>query len=826
MKNKFLILLLLFVSLGLSVIADESRFEVKDIELSNNGDFINTGSGKFISADGRFEIIAENFLYNKKEKLLNVFKGIAINKSNNLKIKFDKSNYNEKKFILAAEGNVKINDPNNNLLIKSDRIIINRKKDFLTLEGNIEINDSNNNLLINSKIITIDRKNNIIKSDTNSSIQDKFKNIFTVSKFEFNKNKNLIKIENSNFKDLEDNNFNIKLAYIDTVSNKLLGKDIMINLNNLSFNKENEPRIKGKSISLDTDITEISKGVFTPCKKTDKCPPWQLSAEKIRHIKSKQIIDYKNVWLKVYDVPVVYFPKFFHPDPTVKRQSGFLIPSFKTSLNKNTFLSVPYYKVLSRNKDLTFTPRFYAKDQLLLQTEYREVNKNSKIFTDFSVANESGEKFKSHFFYKLDKNFDFQRFDKSELNFRLEKASNDTYLKGNNIISPIINNYGLLETSVGLNFNSEDLDIKTDIIVYENLNISKNSDKFEYIFPKINLTKRYKTNKTLNGNFIFSSNNFIQNYQTNIWEKINVNNLTFKSNPNITRAGFYNNYEFLIRNANSDTQNSVNYKKGENFYLSGLFQFNSSLPLTKTSDQNNKIFTPKISLKISPNNNTKDIRNVNNKLDVNNIFALDRISSSNTVEGGLSLTYGSDFLIFDKKNSRDIFALKLANNLRLKEHDDLPNNNQLGAKTSNFVAETIYSPNKYFTTKYNISTKNNLYDVNYENLSAEININNFVTTFDYLNENNNSEKNSYLLNKTAFKFDDSKNISFSTRQNKKTNLTEYYNLMYQYRNDCLIASIEYKKNYYEDRDIKPEESIFFKLSIVPFGETSTPNLKK
>ena len=50
--------------------------------------------------------------------------------------------------------------------------------------------------------------------------------------------------------------------------------------------------------------------------------------------------------------------------------------------------------------------------------------------------------------------------------------------------------------------------------------------------------------------------------------------------------------------------------------------------------------------------------------------------------------------------------------------------------------------------------------------------------------------------------------------------------MYQYRNDCLIASIEYKKDYYEDRDIKPEESIFFKLSIVPFGETSTPNLKK
>ena len=95
-----------------------------------------------------------------------------------------------------------------------------------------------------------------------------------------------------------------------------------------------------------------------------------------------------------------------------------------------------------------------------------------------------------------------------------------------------------------------------------------------------------------------------------------------------------------------------------------------------------------------------------------------------------------------------------------------------------------------------------------------------------LNENNLDEKNSYLLNKTSYKFDNSNSLSFSTRQNKKTNLTEYYNLIYQYRNDCLTASIEYNKNYYEDRDIKPEESIFLKLSIIPFGETGTPNLKK
>ena len=68
--------------------------------------------------------------------------------------------------------------------------------------------------------------------------------------------------------------------------------------------------------------------------------------------------------------------------------------------------------------------------------------------------------------------------------------------------------------------------------------------------------------------------------------------------------------------------------------------------------------------------------------------------------------------------------------------------------------------------------------------------------------------------------------SIFSRENKEKDLTEYYNLIYQYKNDCLAASIEYNKNYYDDRDIKPQENIYLKLTIMPFGQVaSTPNLK-
>ena len=45
----------------------------------------------------------------------------------------------------------------------------------------------------------------------------------------------------------------------------------------------------------------------------------KITSDEIHHDKIKKQINYKNAWLEIYDFPVVYFPKFFHPDPSVKR---------------------------------------------------------------------------------------------------------------------------------------------------------------------------------------------------------------------------------------------------------------------------------------------------------------------------------------------------------------------------------------------------------------------------------------------------------------------------------------------------------------------------
>ena len=66
-----------------------------------------------------------------------------------------------------------------------------------------------------------------------------------------------------------------------------------------------------------------------------------------------------------------------------------------------------------------------------------------------------------------------------------------------------------------------------------------------------------------------------------------------------------------------------------------------------------------------------------------------------------------------------------------------------------------------------------------------------------------------------YKFDESNYLTFNTRRNRKIDLTEYYNLVYEYKNDCLIAGIKYKKTYYQDRDLLPTEDLMISITIFP-----------
>ena len=795
MKNKIIInILFLFLSFFIknNIYANEFTFDVTDIKILDNGNVIHANLGVAKSINNKIQIEADKFIYNK---LLST---------------------------LEAKGNATAKSLEQDIYIEADKFIYDEKISILNARGDVEIQDLKKKVTFQSKEIFYNTESKIIRSNTESTIRDHLGNTFVVKSFVYTLNDGLVKINKAKVKDIEKNLVHLEKAYINLNSNKLIGKDISIDFNNKSFQNDNEPRLKGNTVVTDGDETLVTKGVFTTCKKNDNCPPWQLSAQEVKHDKKKKTIYYKNAWLKLYDKPVFYFPKFFHPDPSVKRQSGFLMPTFEDSSTLGASLNVPYYLVIANNKDLTLKPRFYSEEKLLLQTEYREVNAKSNHILDFSFVTKKGSTSKSHFFSKTAKKLNFDNFDESELNFQIQQTSDDTYLKTYKLKSPIISETGQLTSSLEVSAYRDDLSLNTDFYVYENLS-KEDSDRYEFVYPSFTILKELDTDDKFNGNFSINSSGYLKNYDTNIFEKVLVNDLIYNSNAKITDKGFKNSYNFLFKNINTEGKNSSKYNNDKDYKIGSLIEFNSSYPLKKEGDSFDKMFKPILSLKFSPNT-SKNIKDANRRIDINNIYSFNRIGFNDTLEGGASITYGTEFSKTNKSD-KEVFGLKIANILRVEEEKKLPATSGMGNKTSDIIGNLNYDPNDLFRFNYDFSIDENLKDTNYQLINSEFKINNFVTTFEYLNENKTGINNSYLSNKTTYKINDSNNLILEARENKKTNATEFYNLIYQYRNDCLIAAIEYNKDYYTDRDLKPEENIFFKLTIIPFGETSSPNLK-
>ena len=93
----------------------------------------------------------------------------------------------------------------------------------------------------------------------------------------------------------------------------------------------------------------------------------------------KKLMNYKNATLKIYNVPVLYFPKFFHPDPTVVRQSGFLKPRLNDSNVVGGSITIPYYGVISENKDYTLVTTLFDKNTKMIQNEFRQSDQKIKF---------------------------------------------------------------------------------------------------------------------------------------------------------------------------------------------------------------------------------------------------------------------------------------------------------------------------------------------------------------------------------------------------------------------------------------------------------------
>ncbi len=756
----------------------------------------------------------------------------------NLQINSSKVNLDKESQFMILEGNVSANDDKNNI-ITTDYATYDKKIDTIETKGKTKIITSQGYQIFGSDV-TFDNKKKIISSENETEIIDKDGNQIKVEMFKYIIETSIFFSKGKvNVLDINNNIYNFSEIYIDEKENKMVGSDVKAFLNDESLknNTENDPRFFANTVSITKNKSIFNKGIFTYCKIDEEkdCPPWTIQSEKIEHSSTQKTIYYKNAVLKVYDFPIFYFPKFSHPDPSVKRKSGFLAPNFQTNTTVGSGISVPYFVNISRDKDLTLTPKLYFNENPLLLAEYRQSFKNSFLIVDAGYTNGYRESTlkktkgsRAHFFSKFNLDLSNNSNETKSIDLKIQRTNNDTYFKIHDINTSLVeNDINILENTLDYTYELEDLYFGANMSVFENITRDRN-EKFEYLLP-VNLEKNLLISENY-GALDLSSNLVVRNYEVNKQTEFLVNDFNWNSNKWVSGFGLENQIQGKIKTVAYNAQNDTNYKIDEkNAELSSVVGLMTKYGLYKNDKEEKNIFSlvPKTLVRYAPGH----MRRVDSgRLKYSNIFDLNKLNQIDVIENGMSASVGVDFKKNEFNKSSGVgaekFSISLGQVINEKENKDMPSKSSLDQRFSDVVGESALNLNNNLALKYNFAIDQSYKELNYNEVGADLEINKAKFNISYLEEKNHIGSNEYVQSDIKFAVNNSNTFNFSTKRNLVTNSSEFYNLSYNYSNDCLTAGIAYRREFYEDRDLEPANRLMFTISIVPFAILNSPNVKR
>ena len=756
-----------------------------------------------------------------------------------LEIKSSGIEFDNNSKITIFKGNVSSVDEKGNKLF-SDYLKYNKPDEIIETKGQTKIITSEG-YEITSKDVIFDNSKNEIYSDNKTSVIDKDGNNILLERFNYSILTNIFFSKgNIKLKDINNNNYYFSEIYIDETKNKIIGSDVKMFLNqpNISISADNEPRFFANTIAVTGKTTTLEKGIFTYCKNRgdDKCPPWTLQSKKIKHDLTSKTIYYDNVVLKIYDFPIFFSPKFSHPDPTVKRRSGLLVPSLSDSTTVGIGLSTPYFWNLANNKDITFTPKFYLNENPLLLSEYRQDFANSFLIVDTGYTQGYKKKDKkktkggrAHFFSKFNMTLLDEQVKKSSLELNLEKVSNDTYFKVYDVKSSLVEkDKSILENKVDFVYQDKNFYLGLTPSFYEDTN-KLGHKRHEYLLP-LNIEKNIMSSEKY-GVLDLGSSLKLRNYETNKQTNFLINDFNWKSKKWLNSLGVENYFEGLFKNVNYEAKNTSEYKNNEdNSELHSAVGYFAKFPLYKENFTSKSFhsLTPKFLLRYAPGH----MRNIEtgNRFNYSNLFNLNKINEPDIVESGLSSSLGFEYKknkLSDKNQVGDeIFSISAGQVISNKENMDIPSSTSLDQQFSDVVGEAKYNISNKMNLNYNFSIDQGYKNFNYNEIGTDFIFDKVKFNLNYLQEKNHIGEQEFVQTGLDLRLNNSSQLTFDTKRNLLTSSAEFYNLSYNYINDCLKAGIAYRREFYTDRDVEPANSVMFTISIVPFAEISSPNLSK
>lgn len=587
---------------------------------------------------------------------------------------------------------------------------------------------------------------------------------------------------------------------------------------------------------------DLRNAVYSPCRLCDddpsRPPLWQVKSVKVVHDKQRQTIEYSDAWLEVAGVPVFYTPYLSHPDPTVKRKSGFLAPSFGSSSVTGTFITTPYYFNIAPNADATLTPTITTDESVIMAGEYRHKFeegdfkvrgslKQSTPDSKLTYTTEDGiSGIRGHIAAK-------GRFDQDETwrwGFDVNRQSDDAYMSRfgytNDNTLPNISNalasQGYAEGFRGRNY------IYGGGTVFQTTLTNPDQQQLPLILPLLDFNHvsepdKYGSYSTLDANMLaLSRSNGNDTRRLSVrsgWElpytapRGDVYTLSAKM-----MGDFYHTNGLTV--TGQDKTSNFAYRLMPQVALDWRYPF--------ISGKGNvyQMLEPIAAIVVSPyGGNSPDIPNEdseNLEFDDTNLFSHNRFAGLDRVEGGPRINYGIKWGAFGKGGGST--SLLVGQSYRYKTDDTFTEGSGLEDELSDIVGRVHVSPNSLLNIFYRTRLNKSNFETrrNEVNLSAGTTALRFSTRYAYFDRQNDSEfaAREEISGSISSQLTETWRTGFNLSRDLIENDFRSMNLNLTYEDECFLFSSTLRRTFFQNQELHPENSLIFRFLFKTLGEVS------
>lgn len=462
----------------------------------------------------------------------------------------------------------------------------------------------------------------------------------------------------------------------------------------------------------------LTDASYTPCKvcETDPKPLWQIKADKVIHDETDHSVKYKNARLEFAGVPLAFAPIFSHADPSVKRKSGFLRPSYGYSSKQGAHAEAGYYfGDIRPDIDATLKVRPTSQAGVLVMGEVRKRFEHGRMQFDGSFANsdrheEDGrieeDRLRGHIFanglYEID--------EKWRAGFNIQRASDKEYLRLYDIThQDVLESRAFAERFSGRDYTN------ISAFNFQDVRLGLRPEQPD-ILPSLEHRSLGEPGKLFGGRWTAGLSTLelrrsgtdqdVQRGSVDLgWERRDVSRAGFVTRVNLSGRGDF----YAVQDSNAAVLNPALDSSTQQGRGMAVASMDVSYPMVKRVDKAQLMIEPQVGLSASPQTDDTPLEipnedSIDIQLDTNNLFSGNRFPGIDRVEDGARVNYGIRAGLYgDNGRYGKIF---LGQSYRLDDDVIFPVGSGLQDKASDVVGQINASVSKYLSGDYRFQMDN------------------------------------------------------------------------------------------------------------------------